>query len=143
MLQKKNKIVVLSVLLMVLTASPCARSKKPGNSDDTHQKFDRSQTLLINLKSAPMSAGYYILHSFGVSRAMGRDLDRALNQVLEADKAYAKSKHKPDDRYLQNACLKITLAKQTAGELEAQLHDAYSELKSSIEETLVTDTNFK
>jgi hypothetical protein len=143
MFQKKSNIVFLMAVLTILTVTPCARSKKPGDSFDTHQKFDRSQSLLVNLKSAPMSAGYYIIHSYGETKAMNRALDRALNQVVEADKAYAKSRRKPDTRYLENVCLKITVAKQTASELELQLKDAFTELKSSIEDTLVTDSNFK
>ena len=73
---------------------------------------------------------------------MTRDLDKALDQVVEVDKTYAKSRHKPDNRYLENACLKITVARQTAEQLKFQLGDAYSELKDSIEQTMVTDANF-
>lgn len=110
---------------------------------DAHDKFDRNQSMLINLKSAPMSAGYYIIHSYSASKTMSRDLDRALNQVVEVDKTYAKSRHKPDSRYLENVCLKLTVARQTADQLKDQLSDAFAELKESIEQTIITDSNFK
>lgn len=74
---------------------------------------------------------------------MARDLEKALNQVEEVDKTYAKSRNQPDSRYLENACLKITLARQTAEQLQDQLREAYAELKSSIEETVITDSHFK
>lgn len=74
---------------------------------------------------------------------MSRDLDRALNQVVEVDKTYAKSRHKPDSRYLENVCLKLTVARQTANQLKDQLSDAFAELKESIEQTIITDSNFK
>ena len=90
-----------------------------------------------------MSAGYYIIHSYSESKEMSHNLERALNQVIEVDKIYAKSRHRPDDRYLETVCLKITVARQTADQLQEQLKDAFAELKSSIQDTLITDTNLK
>jgi hypothetical protein len=140
---KSKKITVLFVLLFSVTICvPYANCDKLTGSGD-HEKFDRNQTMLINLQTEPMSAGYFILHSYGNAKQMTHDLDRALNQITAVDQSYAKSRQRPDDRYLQNVCLKITLAKQTAAQLEDQLSDAFTQLKSSIKETLVTDSNFK
>lgn len=105
-------------------------------------KLNRSQVMLLNLKSAPMSAGYYIITSYRTSKTIFQDLEKALNQVTEVDKAYAKYRHRPDDRFLQSTCLKMTLAKQTAQELQEQLEDSFAELKSNIEETLISDEHF-
>jgi len=155
MLSRQTKVFIFLVALLVLTLSSDAHSSKMlgsqdpadrsvrSNNFDRSDKFDRSQNMLINLKSAPMSAGYYIIHSYSASKIMSRDLERALNQLIEVDKAYAKSRHKPDNRYLENVCLKVTLARQTADHLQDELKDAFSELKSSIEETIITDANYK
>jgi hypothetical protein len=126
-------------LLLASIWSPNAHGDKLAVLGE-HDKFDRNQTMLINLQTAPMSAGYYILHSYGNAKQMSHDLDRAVNQIEAVDQSYAKSRHRPDDRYLQSVCLKITAAKQTAAQLEDQLSDAFAQLKSSIKETLVTDT---
>lgn len=143
MLNRQKWTLALPMILAAVTISPCAYSTKVSTANGVHEKFDRNQEMLISLKSAPMSAGYYIIHSYGVSKEMNRDLDRALNQIVEVDKAFAKSRHRPDSRYLENACLKVTLAKQTAAQLQEQLKLAFAELKTSIEETIVTDSNFK
>ncbi len=98
--------------------------------------------MLLNLKTAPMSAGYYIVESHRLSKTIVQDLERSLGQVIAVDKAYAKYRHRPDDKFMQSACLKITLARQSAQELQEQLQDAFAELTSNIEETLVSDEHF-
>ena len=138
--QKAFSILALLTIAMLL---PGICTNGTQGSLEAHEKFDRNQSMLINLKSAPMSAGYFIIHSYSASKVMKHDLDKALNQVIEVDKTYAKSRHQPDSRYLENACLKITVARQTAEQLQMQLSDAYSELKESIEQTMITDANFK
>jgi hypothetical protein len=105
-------------------------------------KLNRNQVMLLNLKTAPMSAGYYLVNSYRTSKTIDQDLERALNQVKAVDQAYAKYRHRPDDRFMQSTCLKITLARQTAEDLEQQLQDAFAELKSNIEETLISDEHF-
>jgi NADH:ubiquinone oxidoreductase subunit E len=140
---RANTVLAVLILLATLTILPGPNSPGIMCSSEAHESFDRNQSMLINLKSAPMSAGFYLLHSYGTTKAISHDLDKALNQVVEVDKTYAKSRHKPDARYLENVCLKMTVARQTADQLQEQLRDAYAELKSSIEETVVTDTNFK
>jgi hypothetical protein len=105
-------------------------------------KLNRSQVMLLNLKTAPMSAGYFLVTSHRTSKTIAQDLERALNQVTAVDQAYAKYRHRPDDRFMQSTCLKITLARQTAQDLEQQLQDAFAELKSNIEETLISDEQF-
>jgi hypothetical protein len=139
---KPQKIILMFLLLFSATmSSPYAHCDKLSGFAE-HEKFDRNQTMLINLQTAPESAGYYILHSYGNTKQMSHDLDRALNQISAVDQSYAKSRNRPDDRYLQAVSLKITAAKQTAAQLEDQLSDAFAQLKSSIKETLVTDSNF-
>ncbi len=98
--------------------------------------------MLLNLKTAPESAGFYIVNSYHTSKEISQNIDRALNQVTAVDKTYAKYRRRPDDRFLQSTCLKLTLAKQTAQDLEQQLQDAFAELKSNVDESLITDERF-
>src|SRR3984957_18007259 len=127
MFNKRKRIITLLLLLAAITILPGAHSNKLLSLPGSHPQFDRSQNMLLNLKSAPLSAGYYHIHSYGVTKQMNHDLEHALNQVVEVDKTYAKSRHKPDERYLESVCLKITVARQTAEALQGQLSDAYSE----------------
>jgi hypothetical protein len=106
------------------------------------EKFNRSQTMLLNLKTAPESSGYYIVQSYRTSKEITNNLEKALNQLTAVDQNYAKYRGRPDDRFLQAASLKVTLARQTSQELQDQLLDAYAELKSSVQEALITEENF-
>jgi len=134
-IRKRSKVVILLVLISGFTCF----SNIPYHASE---KMNRNQLMLLNLKTAPQSAGYYLVNSYHNSKEISKDLESALNQMMAVDKTYAKYRHRPDDRFLQSACLKVTLARQTAQELEQQLQDAFAELKSSIEETLITDEHF-
>jgi hypothetical protein len=116
----------------------------PGHSGQavSKGKMNRNQIMLLNLKTAPMSAGYFIVTAHRTSKSIAQDMERALSQVTAVDQAYAKYRRRPDDRFMQATCLKITLARQTAQDLEQQLADAFAELKSNIEETLISDERF-
>jgi hypothetical protein len=105
-------------------------------------KLNRNQVMLLNLKTAPMSAGYYIVDAHRIGKEISQDLERAFNQIEAVDKTYAKYRHRPDDRFMQSTCLKVTLARQTTQDLQQQLEDAFAELKSNIEETLISDEYF-
>ena len=142
MLSKTVKLPIKSIaLFFILTVTYIYL---PNHSEEafSKEKLNRSQIMLLNLKTAPLSAGYYIVTSYRTSKSISQDLEKAFNQVTEVDKAYAKYRHRPDDRFMQSACLKITLARQTAQELQDQLQDSFAELKSNIEETLISDERF-
>ncbi len=134
-----------TVLLLLAGLANTAPSAYPSKAliSQPNVELERSQTLLMSLKSAPRSAGYFILHSVRTSDEMSRDLDKALKQIQAVDSTYAKSRNRPDDRYLATTCLKLTAAKQTADQLHDQLEDTWEELKDSIKQTLVADPNFK
>ncbi len=130
-------IVLFFVLISTYIYSPdhCGQALSKG-------KLNRNQIMLLNLKTAPMSAGYYIVEAHRISKEISQDLERAFNQIEAVDKAYAKYRHRPDDRFMQSTCLKVTLARQTAEDLQQQLEDAFAQLKSNIEETLISDEHF-
>ena len=138
MLNKTSKLIVFSLLL--LSTYVCLPDRY--GQAISKGKLNRNQIMLLNLKTAPMSAGFYIVSSYHTTKEITQNLERALNQVMAVDKSYAKYRGRPDDRFMQSACLKITLARQTAQDLEDQVHDAFAELKSNIDETLITDERF-
>jgi hypothetical protein len=141
-MQKTRKLLILFAIATMATLSPSARCEKAALGGRSVE-MERSQTLLMNLQTQPRSAGYFILHSIRGSDEMLRDLDKALKQIEAVDATYAKSRNRPDDRYLGTVCLRLTVAKQTADQLHSQLEDTWGELKDSIKQTLVTDPNFK
>jgi hypothetical protein len=141
-MQKTKKLLVFFSVATMTTLAPSARSEKAAVSQP-NVELERSQTLLMNLKTAPRSAGFFILHSFRETDEMSRELDKALKQIEAVDATYAKARNRPDDRYLATTCLKLTAAKQTADQLHSQLEDVWDELKNSIKQTLVADPNFK
>jgi hypothetical protein len=141
-MQKAKKFLVFYSLVAMTTLAPCAYSEKAvGGRTNVDQ--ERSQALVMNLKTGPRSAGFFILHSARGADEMSHDLDKALSQIEAVDATYAKSRNRPDDRYLATTCLKLTAARQTAEQLHAQLSDTWDSLKSSITETLASDPNYK
>jgi hypothetical protein len=141
-MQKAKKFLLFYSLAAMTTLAPSAHSEKVVVGRPNVDQ-ERSQALMMNLKTGPRSAGFFILHSARGSDEMSRDLDKALNQIQAVDATYAKARNRPDDRYLSTTCLKLTAARQTAEQLHAQLSDVWDSLKSSITETLASDPNFK
>jgi|SRR5271155_2654456 len=141
-MQNWKKVSIVSTLAALANTAPCFQYSK-SLASQPKVELERSQTMLMNLKSAPRSAGFFILHSVRTSDEMSRDLDKALKQIQAVDASYAKSRNRPDDRYLAATCLKLTAAKQTAIQLHDQLEDTWDELKDSIKQTLVADPNLK
>jgi hypothetical protein len=133
----KNRSKVVALCLALFSTSVCLPNEN--QYVDASGKLNRSQIMLLNLKTAPESSGYYIVQSYRISKEITSNLERAVDQLAAVDKTYAKYRHRPDDRFLQAASLKTTLAKQTAIELEQQLQDAFAELKSSVEEALISE----
>ena len=136
----KNRSKAVAFCLILLSMLACLpRIFQQVNADE---KLNRSQTMLLNLKTAPDSSGYYIVQSYRTSKEITNNLEKALTQLAAVDQNYAKYRGRPDDRFLQAASLKVTLARQTAQELQMQLQDAYAELKSSVQEALISEENF-
>jgi hypothetical protein len=136
----KNRSKAVALCLTILATLICLPDKAQHVQAD--EKLNRSQTMLLNLKTAPESSGYYIVQAHRLNKEILISLEKALNQLAAVDQNYAKYRKRPDDRFLQATSLKTTLAKQTAQDLQLQLEDAYSQLKSSVEEALITDENF-
>lgn len=114
-------------------------STTDGARADAQGKFDREQTMLMNLKGMPNSTGFFIVQSSEKSKMIVRDLTKGLRQLEEVDKAYSKSRGKPDSRHLEGTKLKLINATRSAERLHEELWDTYLTLKKSISETLVID----
>lgn len=108
-------------------------------ADAQGKSFDREQTMLMNLKGQPNSTGFFVIQSSEKSKMIVRDLTKALRQLEEVDKAYAKSRGTPDTRYLEGTKLKLINATRSAERLHDELWDTYQTLRKSIQETLVID----
>ena len=140
---KKTTLVKSGVLLAAALIVAVPMSTTDGAKADAQGKFDREQTMLMNLKSQPNSTGFFIVQSNGRCKEIVRDLTRALRQLEEVDKAYAKSRGKPDSRYLEGTKLKLINASKSAERLHDELWDTFQDLKKSISETLVIDEGLK
>lgn len=132
----------LTVLVVCLptkegAAWPSPFRRKPDAA--ARPEFDRAQFMVINLNRGKDSTGYYLQESLRSSRLLLQQLEKAERQLDQVDKAYAKSRGRPDDKYLNSAGARIATAKTTAGQLEQQLQEASAELKSSIHQVLLLE----
>lgn len=125
------------ILLSVLAAFSWSTAVQAGQKPVKAANFSREEFMIINLNRGTDSAGFHISNSLKGTRSMVRDLDKGLRQMEQVDKAYAKSKGRPDDRFLQNSSERLKKALETAQKLEIELEEAREELKSSIQQSLI------
>lgn len=98
---------------------------------------DRAEKMVLNLRVGKGSAGFYILESARLSRDVETDIRKALYQLREVDKSYAKSRGRPDDRFLERATIKMQACQDKAKALTAELEDASQILRETIQDTLL------
>ena len=141
MLKLLSKHLVLLALAMLV---PVLVFFSPGQADQLRpaiqtQKFDRQQFMMMNLTRGHQSTGFYLIQSLRHTKDMVRDLEKSLSQLDQVEKAYTRSRGRPDDHPLQSSAERIKRAQQHAGELELELRDAYQDLKSSVTQTLAIE----
>ncbi len=129
---------LLAALMAALTLPPATLAGKPPEPGGTGS-FKRSQILLIRLKSGERSTGQYLKQSQQEAKEMVKQLGKALKQLEQAERAYAKSKGRPDDRFLLGPAVRIEQAMQTARKLREELQGASGELSQSITQTLAAN----
>jgi predicted ATP-dependent protease len=100
-------------------------------------EFKREEIMVINLNHGENSSGSLIVNSLKETRKMTKGLDKALRQIEQVNKNYAKSKGHPDNNYLETNNLKEAL--ETAKLLEKQLQESLTELKASIQQALISN----
>src|SRR5471030_563770 len=124
------------VKCLVLTASlsfclGSQLSNQSGNQgqaqDDflSNRKFTREETMLLNMTHQKGSVGFLLLESVRNAKESTRNIEKALFQLREIEKSYAKSKGQPDTRYLSGTELKMVQAKQRSEELEGFTSDCF------------------
>jgi len=105
-----------------------------------NRKFTREETMLLNMTHAKGSVGFLLLESLRTAKESTRNMEKALFQLREIEKSYAKSKGQPDTRYLSGTELKMVQAKQRSEELEGYVSDCFHDLKASIKESLLNNS---
>jgi hypothetical protein len=131
------------VFSSVLSFCLGAQVSQLGHAQDgflSDRKFTREETMLLNMTHAKGSVGYLLLESKRCASESTRNMEKALFQLREIEKSYAKSKGQPDTRYLSGTELKMVQAKQRSEELEGYTSDCFQELKASIKSTLLENT---
>lgn len=131
-------------LLIVALTMPVFVPTFPGRADQLRPpisagKFDREQLMMMNLTRGHGSTGFYVVQSLRYSKDMVRDLEKAINQLDQVEKAYTRSRGRPDDHPLLTSAEKIKQAQAHAGQLEHELREAYQDLKSSVTQTLAIE----
>ncbi len=99
--------------------------------------FTREDYMVLNLNRGNESAGNQISESLRAVRQSVKELDKALRQIEQVDKQFAKSKGKPDDRYLTAATDTLHKTLKTAQQLQAELEASREELKDNIQQALL------
>jgi hypothetical protein len=127
-------------LLVALTATVFSALSVPISAEE---KFDRAQNMVVNLNQVAGSTGFYLLKDIREVKEMDHDLGKALLQVQEVDKSYARLRGRKDERFLEAVAIKIQKAQNSRSLYEEDLKDAYSQLKSSIQDTMMTDQERK
>lgn len=124
----------LAIALGICLAAPLAGHAGSGPSPD------RAEKMVLNLRVGQGSAGFYILEAARLSREVETDVRKALYQLREVDKSYAKSRGRPDDRFLERAAVKLQQCQDKAKALTEELEDTSQILKDTIKETLLNAT---
>ncbi len=101
------------------------------------RKFTREELLLLNIAHGQGSAGFFLLEALGKSKEATRNIERAMSQMRQIESTYAKSKGRPDDKFLTNAELKLTQARQRSEEVTENVSDGFREMKRAVKETLI------
>lgn len=101
------------------------------------RKFTREELLLLNIAHGQGSAGFYLLEANRQSKEVTRNIERAMSQMRQVEATYAKSKGKPDDKYLSAAELKLTQARQRSQEVSDGVWDGFREMKRAVKDTLI------
>lgn len=106
-------------------------------------KFDRAQTIIVNLNKMEGCAGWWLLQDIKDSQKMMHDLGKAHFQLQEADRSYAKLRGHPDDKFLTTVQMKVEKCQQDRAQLEEDLHDAFDQLRTTIKDVLLADDDLK
>lgn len=123
------------------TSLGCSFNAKAGAQDTfLGQKFSREETLLLNLSHGKGSAGFFLLEAERLQKDITHNLERAMSQIEQVDRAYAGSKGHPDTKYLGSTQLKLVNARQRSEELSEAISTTFRDMKRTVKDTLLRDT---
>ncbi len=60
-----------------------------------------------------------------------------MSQLEQVEKAYARSKGKPDDKYLASTQLKLVNARQRSEELSEHISNTFRDMKRTVKDVLL------
>ena len=101
------------------------------------RQFTRQEYMVLNLDRGADSTGTHVRESLKEIKVMVKELDKGLRQLRQADIEFAKSKGRPDDRFLSPAAERLQQALKSAQQLELDLTSSRDELKDSIHQALI------
>lgn len=124
---------VCSISVIMASIAAAGNVKPP----PAGKQFSREEFMLMNLNRGEDSTGAHIGDSLKQVKGIVKELDRSLRQLQQVDKEFAKSKGKPDDKFLAPATDRLQQALKTAQQLSAELEGSREELKDNIHNALL------
>lgn len=129
--------IAIFCLYLLASGSASFAAKKPEKPPAIGRQFSREEFMVLNLNKGNDSTGSHLNDSIRQVRQMVRDLDKGLRQLQQAEREYAKSKGRPDDRFMAPAAARLEQSLKTAQQLEKELEQSREELKDSINHALI------
>ncbi|MBX9724488.1 MAG: hypothetical protein K2X81_23965 [Candidatus Obscuribacterales bacterium] len=135
-----KKLLSITFALLSLFASATVPTQAAPNKEilpPSGRQFTREEYMVLNLNRGADSTGAHISESLKQVKFIVKDLDKGLRQLQQIDKEYAKSKGRPDDKFLGNATDRLQQALRSAQQLSADLEASRDELKDNIHQALI------
>lgn len=130
-LSLKSKILIGLLPLLAGFIAPSAPVK------GAPENVSRAEKMLMNLRVGQGSATFYLLEAVRQSKDVEKNLRKALFQIKEVDKSYAKSKGKPDSKYLEAVTVKLNSCQEKSAEVSRTIEDSVGDLKEEINDALL------
>lgn len=136
-----NNFLCISSLLLIsfVTSWQPSFAANPKAPPPSGRQFSREEFMVLNLNRGKDSAGAHISDSLRDARNTVKVLDRSLRQLQQVDREYAKSKGKPDDKFLRAASERLEQALKSAEQLVQDLETSRDELKDNIHQALIME----
>ncbi len=134
---RMRKVVIPCVLTFGLLFVSQQVGGRPEGKPPAPGQFDREQLMLINLNHGRGSTVYYLLEAMRKVKDLNYDVERALKQAEEVDKTFARSRGRPDDKFLELATARMANARKRGAEMEDEIYQAHKQLKEEIKQALL------
>ena len=131
-----KKILCVSAAIVCSNFAAAVEAGDP-KAPPSGRQFSREEFMVLHLNSGNDSTGAHVAEAQKQLHNIVRELDKSLRQLQQVDREFAKSKGKPDDRFLNNAADALQKALSTSQQLEKELGECKVELKDSIHSALI------